>query len=275
MSLELVDSYTSEFDPTFVILNDTDDWAAQSFTTTEAYDIEAVDVKLSKGYGDNVGTITISIKAVDGDGYPTGADLASGTIANDDVSDSAPNWEQCILDSAYSLSDSTQYAIVIRADGLSSYNTLSVRMDGDGHYDGGSKYFSADGGSSWNKQIGQDICFKTYKKGQPEFSGTIAAVVSEVVSLGFDTTGLAGTVEVLSDKTATLSFDTIGLAGIISTEAIISGNVDTDIAISGTISVAALLSGDLLYFNLIKPSLIATTKRLVAVGNNIIYYEDI
>jgi len=92
---------------------------------------------------------------------------------------------------------------------------------------------------------------------------------------GLDTARIKGTSDALATLSGTLSFETFGIKGTASALTTWSGYLDATFGIKGTASASATGSGYLIDKNLIKPSIIATSKRLVAIGNDIIYYEDL
>jgi hypothetical protein len=137
-------------------------WLAQTFTTVTAYAITSVKLKLRKHTTNAPGTVTVSIKAVDGANKPTGADLISGTTDGDAITSVAGGeWITITFDSVYNLSAATQYAIVVRPAGAAI--SLYWRVDVTGAtYAGGDRLTSADGGSSWNITGGNDQMFETW-----------------------------------------------------------------------------------------------------------------
>jgi hypothetical protein len=96
---------------------------SQGVKIKSAFTLTQVAFLLAKS-GSPTGTITVAIKAVDGSGYPTGADLDSDTL---DISTllTAYTWNTFNLD--YSLVAGTTYAFVVRYSGGNSSNYLSVR----------------------------------------------------------------------------------------------------------------------------------------------------
>lgn len=138
-------------------------WRFETFTTTSAYSI--TDVALYGWRFGSCGTVTISIRAVDGGtGKPTGPDLAIGTIAQGDIS-ALPSltWVICTFAASYALDDATQYAIVWRApsgDGSNSYTPFGYGSSG---YAGGGSGTSTNSGSSWGAvSTTNDANFRVY-----------------------------------------------------------------------------------------------------------------
>jgi hypothetical protein len=118
-------------------------WQAQTFTTQDAYRITSVRLKLYRS--GNPGTVTVSIRATDASGHPTGSDLCSGTTDGNTLTiDTAGEERDISFGAGYPLAISTRYAIVVRAAGsgiviFEYYNT------GDDGYD----YAS---GAHWHAQ---------------------------------------------------------------------------------------------------------------------------
>ena len=164
----LYDNYSGTATPYLALtLDNANDWAGQSFTTTVPYSLTRVDIWCAKGVGDNVGTITLALFAVDGSGHPTGTALASGTIANADIGDtSSYAWVACTLSSAYNLSASTKYCIVVHGTSLTATDYLIWSFDDDGagssSFANGDQEWSTNGGSSWATDTTQDQLFRCY-----------------------------------------------------------------------------------------------------------------
>ena len=96
-------------------------WRAQTFTPETSYDLTSVSLPLLRT-GDPEGDITVSIRATDSAGLPTGNDLATAGIAAGSVgSEWTPvTWYEFDLDSTVSVEAGTTYAIVWRAESASS-----------------------------------------------------------------------------------------------------------------------------------------------------------
>jgi len=125
-------------------------WGAQTFTTIDSFEIAKIKVKLSRD--GSPGTITASIKAVDGSGHPTGADLTSGTSDGDSLTDDpAGEWRQINL-TPYTLLATTKYAIVLKClDGTEGFYQIWWRGDWTSPtYSDGNLEATNDGGSSWD-----------------------------------------------------------------------------------------------------------------------------
>ena len=154
-------------------------WYAQTFTPLINHAIHGVKLLLWK-FG-SPGTITASIKAVDGSNQPTGADLCSGTTDGDTLPTASPyEWRTITFTTPYTLAANTKYAIVVRAPGGDVTNYGRWRGDNSSpSYTGGQLEYSADGGSTWAAQATWDMMFE-------EFSTTHAksSILKRNASLG-------------------------------------------------------------------------------------------
>ena len=134
-------------------------WEGQSFTPSSSHTINKIELKLYR-IG-SPGTVTVSIRATDGSGHPTGSDLCSGTTDGDTLTtDTNGEWRGISLAAGTSLTASTKYAIVARTSGNIS-NQIRCRRDGSSPtYAGGCRENSADGGSNWSSTSGTDLMFR-------------------------------------------------------------------------------------------------------------------
>lgn len=132
-------------------------WRGQTFVAAAAYD--AIAVKLLMYRIGTPGTITLSIRATDLDGKPTGSDLASGTFDGDTITDDeAGEWVTFLL-GPLSLELGVKYAIVVRVAGSS----CRIRISGNLYADG-SVFFSTNSGSTWSAIATQDMMFEVYSE---------------------------------------------------------------------------------------------------------------
>jgi hypothetical protein len=151
-------------------------WIAQTFTPSVAHFISYVILKLYKlGWP---GILTVSIRATDGSGHPTGNDLCSGTIDTGAFLTTDPGGAlyQIALGAGYTLNANTKYAIVIRAPGGDAYNRVYWRCDiTSPTYYGGNRENSGDSGASWASSYGADMMFEEWGDpiSVPVYSGEI------------------------------------------------------------------------------------------------------
>ncbi len=230
-------------------------WRAQTFTTSSAYDVTKIELKLFKFGGALPGIVTVSLRATSG-GNPTGSDLSSSTgTSNGDTlptSGGAAGWREFVLSTPVALSSGEKYAIVLRCEnGTGSSYPLRWRQGSTGYANGGYA-FSSNSGVDWGNGTVYDFMFRTYTGAWPD--GTIAGVSSLTGAIVMDKYALDGTI-----------------AGVAS----LAGALGTTEAIEGTIAAVASLSGSLLYTGIIGRTNIKTIRRLVAAGNDRIYYEDV
>lgn len=136
---------------------------AQTFMAESNHSVSSVKVKLTKdGICD---TLTVSIRATDVNGYPTGSDLCSGSI---DVS-AIPTYPsfgeyEVSMSVPYSLVEGTKYCIVFRHN---AGRHCFVGAKEPGAYSDGKMYLSPSpyDGSIWTVPglyEAQDFCFEIW-----------------------------------------------------------------------------------------------------------------
>ena len=124
-------------------------WQAQTFAANSSHVVSSI--KLYSGLSGSPGDVTVSLRAVDANGKPTGSDLASKTLAQADISGTgaSPVWNEFILDSQYNVVSGTQYTIVVRApDGSVNNSFVWIGYSSSGYADG-KKTYSDDSGVTW------------------------------------------------------------------------------------------------------------------------------
>ncbi len=135
-------------------------WVAQTFTPSANHTCNYVGLRIGRT-GVGQGTITVSIKATDGAGKPTGADLASATLDADAMMNAPASMIPFLLGAGVALTASTKYAIVVRVSNGDVTRFLKWRHDGTSPtYTGGSKAYSTDGGSTWTLDTNTDFLFE-------------------------------------------------------------------------------------------------------------------
>ena len=143
-------------------------WFAQSFTPSIAHKITSVKLKI-KRIG-SPGTLIVGIRATDGSGHPTGADLCSGTTNADNLPlhPAAYEWREITLGAGSNLDASTKYAIVARIAGGDTNNKMMWATDiTSPTYTDGVLCASLDSGGSWSSGNDYDLLFEEY--GDPTF----------------------------------------------------------------------------------------------------------
>lgn len=139
-------------------------WRAQTFTPSVAHKVTSVKLKLFRNV--SPGFVTVSIKATDGEGHPTGIDLCSGTTDGNTLPlIAAPEWREITLGDGADLLADTKYAIVVRVLGGDEYNYIGWRADKTGEYAGGNWEYSNNSGSSWAALSARDFMFEEW--GEP------------------------------------------------------------------------------------------------------------
>lgn len=140
-------------------------WKAQTFTPSTAHKITSVKLKLYRY--DFPGTLTVSIRATDGSGHPTGGDLCSGTTNGNTLTENMDGeWREITLGAGANLDANTKYAIVIRRNGGVAGSVIYWRMDYTSPtYIGGCVELSSDSGSSWKTDVAKDFMFEDW--GEP------------------------------------------------------------------------------------------------------------
>ena len=143
-------------------------WAAQTFTIgnrgiNNYFNISSVEIFAYKeGLPEE---LNISIRNVNGTGYPIGEDLSFGTINASLITTDVGGEYIHINMSSYNLNASTQYAIVFRATG-SVINWILYYVDKEvSTYTGGNWFTSSNSGSSWGVTYDGDVPFKIYGSG--------------------------------------------------------------------------------------------------------------
>jgi len=155
-------------------------WSWQSFTVGESGENENFTITSSEIFAKKVGTpgtCYASIRAVDGEGKPSGSDLSTGSFNGNDF-ETTSTWENIPM-SNYELSASTKYALIIKGSTGDENNRLDwMKDDTSPTYVSGSAGYTANSGSSWTI-IPADQLFKIH--------GTAGAIhgisISEVSSL--------------------------------------------------------------------------------------------
>lgn len=173
------ESYTSGDDIATEVYGD--NWSAQTFTTTSSHTVSQVKIKAYRTL--TPGTVTLSIRATDGSGHPTGYDLTSGTIdADAEFGTSSPGDWETISVTETSLEDATKYAIVVRAVGGDASNKIHWRANDAGSYSGGNREYATDGGATWNTDSSDDHMFEVL--GNPALEIVDAKVFSSGIEDG-------------------------------------------------------------------------------------------
>jgi len=138
-------------------------WEAQTFTPAVTQAVRFLWLKL---YATATVIVTVSIRAVDGSGHPSGADLCLGTITDFFLA-SPGRMVRVAFASPALLSAGIQYAIVVRASAAG----LNWRCDSAGAtYPGGRREYSTNGGTTWSSDTGADSIFEDWGTPVPDMN---------------------------------------------------------------------------------------------------------
>ena len=139
-------------------------WYAQTFTATSTYDINGIWFKARRI--DTPGIVTVSIRAEAGD-LPVGADLVVGTIDGDTFTeDEVGAWYNMSFTEDETLTNGTQYSIVMRSAGTGVNDCLGWRIDTTCltlpcNYAGGQASLNAAAGvGAWAAIVNEDFLFQ-------------------------------------------------------------------------------------------------------------------
>jgi len=175
----------------------TSNWYAQTFTPSASFDVTSAKIKVFRE--GTVTTCTMSIRATDGNGQPTGADLTSGSAdASGVTTSSAGEYFEVAFNSAITLTGGIVYALIIRITGGDASNNLHVRIDTSAGYSGGAKDFSNDSGSSWTG-LSNDLNFQIWGDAPTLLNLTYSKSLVAISNSEVWYESSAGTMEELTD----------------------------------------------------------------------------
>jgi hypothetical protein len=135
-------------------------WLAQTFTPAVSAYITRVSLKLFKTGAPVTGTV--SIKAVDGNGKPTGLDLCSMTFDAALLDISPGSMADYVFSTPAWLTAGRQYAICLSDTSAGGSNDVHWRMYFYNINSGGLALFSSDSGLTWTADADKDAVFQTY-----------------------------------------------------------------------------------------------------------------
>lgn len=144
----------------------TSHWGAQSFTPQITHNITSVKLRCYQTDATSLGATLLSIKAVDGDGKPTGDDLALKSLTKDfgTTPGALHEWvfDTFAVGGACLLVASEQYVIVLRAPNTPVNKSILVgRRYTSPAYAGGVMIDSTNSGAAWTL-LAQDMTFFEY-----------------------------------------------------------------------------------------------------------------
>lgn len=162
---------------TYPGVTDNDDWVAQTFTPSVSHQLSKVNLFFTYSSGSSrSGNIVVSIKATDGSGKPTGANLISKTLAANTVTAIYPihEWVEFVFPSTITVTAGVTYAIVCNTVGGDTGTDglyWQIGFAAGGEYQGGQLWESGDGGSTWSDESITDAWFGEYDDFDPPGSG--------------------------------------------------------------------------------------------------------
>jgi hypothetical protein len=208
-------------------------WAGQTFTPAHTGELTKVDLNLfCSGCTGTTPDLTLSIRATSG-GLPTGADLASATIAG--FSSSWADFHTATFASPITLTAGTQYALLVRptanpAPGTYALTRSGTNIRGENVYSGGARIAGMSSGTQWSVQVTggvtSDAGFRIWLGTAYASSGTFVSSVKDAdppagatptwTTLSFDATTPANTAvkfQVAASDSSTGPFDFVGPDG--------------------------------------------------------------
>lgn len=131
-------------------------WEGQTFTVASDVLVGSIEVRGSKD--NSPGDMTLAIRATSG-GLATGSDLTSGTLTEADMS-AGVDWNGANVTAPIQLQAGTVYAIVVRCPSGGGINRFLLKYREPGLASNGQRIYSADSGSSWTADSGNDSAYR-------------------------------------------------------------------------------------------------------------------
>ena len=136
-------------------------YVSQTFTASSTASIDKVKLRI-KRVGNLSDNLLVSIRATDGSGVPTGADLTNQVSLALSSLKTEYEWKEINFTTYASLTASTKYSIIIKRSGSNdASNYVQISEDSGASYAGGNIYISANA-STWSADTSKDIDFITY-----------------------------------------------------------------------------------------------------------------
>jgi hypothetical protein len=140
-------------------------WEGQTFTPSANIPLRAVKLRLQRRNATT--SVTVAIRATDGVGHPTGANLIEVTINPSDSMDpinwiptSGFAWHMFDFGAELALTSGTKYALIIYSPTASSFYWR--RDDSSPTYAGGNREYSSNSGTTWSTATGSDYMFEIW-----------------------------------------------------------------------------------------------------------------
>jgi hypothetical protein len=198
-------------------------WVAQGWTPQSNYTLGEINVRAYRvGYP---GTIYVQIKAVDGDGLPTGPVLSSGSFNGNDVTINSGG-QSCYAElTPFAVSNGVTYAIILYGVIGDANNCLVWKTKSAGDYDGGI-LSTSNNGINWSA-TSDDGTFQAYSTPMILIVGSSGGILTLSGSLLIEKIDeLEGTISGELSLSGLLTISSaIELEGIISGQSILYGNI--------------------------------------------------
>lgn len=161
-------------------------WHGQTFTALSSHEVSSV--KLLAYRIGNPGTLSVSLRAANSSGHPSGPDLASGSTSGDTLPlAQAGEWREITFSQPLNLSAGVKYAIVARAPGGGGGNAVKWQTDSTSTaYAGGNRESSGDAGAIWQSDLNADYLFELWG---PSTGSSAPSTGSKPTSSGCNWTG--------------------------------------------------------------------------------------
>lgn len=186
---------------------------AQTFQASVSYDINSVKLKLYRS--GSPGTITVELQGVSGEN-PDANVLATGTTDGDTLTtNTAGEWREITFAAPYSVVSGTNYAIVVSAQ---TYNTFWKKDAGGSYVNGAMRGVSV--GENWGPVVPlSDAIFETYdnltvpgKPTNPSPSDAVSDITLDESPLSWDASSPAADTYEIYFREQGGSWDLIGVA---------------------------------------------------------------
>jgi len=136
-------------------------WLCQLFTASDSYNLTSVDLYLTNSVTVYSGDVTVDIHAVAG-GEPTGAALATATVAGSLLPQWSFSWIEFVLSVGIDVVAGTQYAIVLSMPGATAGQSSGISENSTNDWSPDLNGDSADSGSTWVMRALGTMFFRTY-----------------------------------------------------------------------------------------------------------------
>jgi len=147
-------------------LVDDDHWAAQTFTTTNGFNITIIELDMYRK--ESPGNLTVGIRKTDGSGHPMGSDIVTGNYNASGITSNTLGSPYNITVDSTALNASTKYAIVMRALNANiSSSYVGIKYKSGGAFANGNLETSVNSGVNWTAAANDDMTFTVYGNAYP------------------------------------------------------------------------------------------------------------